>query len=323
VLDKLRSTPRIEAAGVSTGFPFVGQYDDVKAQSEGMFNGGNAGIDADSNDVSSGYLEAIGARLIRGRLIAKTDMREGPKVVVVDENLARTLWPGENPIGRRINVDDPAKPVWRQVVGVLAPMRNISLDMAARPGVFVPADQSTGYVNFVVVQSPDSTLEVARLIKDAVASVDANQGVFFVQSMPELIGGTVAVRSFLFTVLAFFGGAALVLSAFGIYGLISFLAARRIREVGIRMALGATRKNIVGMVVSEGIRLTLIGAIAGVLASAMVGRLLAGMLFGVRALDAETLLLTISILGIVTTVAALIPAWRSSRVEPVAALRTE
>ena len=323
VLDKLRSTPGIESSGVSTGFPFVGQYDGARAQSVSMFNGGNAGIDTDSNDVSSGYLEAMGVRLIRGRLIAKTDTRDAPKVVVIDENLARALWPGESPVGQMINVDDPTKPVWRRVVGVLAPMRNISLDMTARPGLFIPADQSAGYVNFVVVKSSDSTREVARLIKDAVASVDANQGVFFVQSMPELISDTIAVRSFLFTVLAFFGGAALVLSAFGIYGLISFLATRRICEVGIRMALGATRKSIVQLVVSEGIRLTLIGAVAGVLASAMIGRLLAGMLFGVRALDVETLLLTISILGAVTAIAAVIPAWRSSRVEPMTALRAD
>lgn len=323
VLDELRSTPGIESAGVSTGFPFVGQYDDVSAQSKGMFNDGNAGIDVDSNEVSSGYLETMGVKLIRGRLIEETDTHDAPKVVVVDENLARTLWPGEDPIGQLINVDDPAKPMWRRVVGVLAPMRNISLDMGARPGVFIPVDQSTGYVNFIVAKSPDSTRDVARSIRDAVGSADANQGVFFVQSMQQLIGDAVAVRRFLFTVLAFFGGAALVLSAFGIYGLISFLAARRIREVGIRMALGATRKSIVGLVVSHGIRLTLIGVVAGVLASAIVGRLLAGMLFGVRALDMETLLLTILILGAVTTIAALIPAWRSSHIEPMVALRTE
>lgn len=155
------------------------------------------------------------------------------------------------------------------------------------------------------------------------ASVDAHQGVFFVQSLPQLIGDTVAVRRFLLSVLAFFGGAALLLSAFGIYGLISFVAASRTREAGIRMALGATRKNIVGLVVSQGIRLTLLGAFAGVVVSALLARLLSGMLFGVRALDGTTLLLTISILGAVTTIAALIPAWRSSRVEPMSALRTE
>lgn len=323
VLDRLRSTPGIEIAGVSTGFPFVGQYDGVKAQSEGLFNRGNTGTDADSNDVSPGYLEAMGVRLIRGRLIAATDTENAPKVAVIDEKLAGMLWPGRNPIGQLINVDDPAKPVWRRVVGILVPMRNISLDRAPRPGVFIPIDQSTGYVNFIVVKTPVSMREAARSIKDAVASVDANQGVFFVQSMRDLIGDTIAVRRFLFTVLAFFGGAALLLSAFGIYGLISFVAASRTREVGIRMALGATRKSIVRLVVSEGMRLTSIGAIAGVAASGMVGRLLAGMLFRVRAFDWETVGLSVLVLGLVTTIAALVPAWRTARVEPMIALRTE
>lgn len=323
VLDRLRSTPGIDIAGVSTGFPFVGQYDGVKAQSEGMLNRGNAGIDADSNDVSPGYLQAMGVRLISGRLIAKTDTGNAPKVAVIDEKLARTLWPSENPVGQTINVDDPAKPVWRRVVGVLAPMRNIELDMAARPGVFIPVDQSNGYVNFVVVKSPDSTPAVARLIKDAVASVDANQGVFFVQSLPELIGDTIAVRRFLFTVLVFFACAAMLLSAFGIYGLISFMAASRVREMGIRMALGATRQNIVGLVLSQGIRLTLLGAAAGVLVSALAGRALAGMLFGVRAFDWATVAAAVLAPAIVATIAALAPALRSARVEPMAALRTE
>ena len=324
VLDRLKNTPGIETAGISTGFPFVGQYDGVKVQSPNEArDGSQSGVEADFNAVSSGYLAAMGVRLIRGRLIADTDTGSTPKVAVIDEELARALWPHENPIGKMINVDDPAKPVWRQVVGVLAPMNNISLDATARPTVFVPGDQSTGYVNFVVVKSRVSTREAAEIIKDAVSSVDANQGVFFVQSMPELIAGTIAVRRFLFTVLSFFGVAALVLSAFGIYGLISFIAASRTREVGIRMALGATRESIVRLVVSQGMKLTLLGVIFGALASAMVGRLLAGMLFGVRAVDAETLVITVSILGVVTAIAALIPAWRSSRVEPMVALRTE
>jgi ABC-type antimicrobial peptide transport system permease subunit len=244
-------------------------------------------------------------------------------VAVIDETLARALWPNGGAIGRVINVDDPAKPVWRRVVGVLAPLRNVSLDMAALPTVFIPAAQSTGYVNFVVVKTPVSSREAARLIKDAVASVDANQGVFFVQSLPQLIGDTIALRRFLFTVLAFFSGAALVLSAFGIYALISFIAVSRVREVGIRMALGATRASIVRLVVAQGVRLSLLGAVIGLFTSAMIGRLLSGLLYGVSALDVETLLFTVSILAAVTAIAGLIPAWRSSRVEPMTALRTE
>lgn len=322
-LDHLQETPGIEIAGVSTGFPFVGQYDDVRVQSQSMVSAGDTGIDADANDVSPGYLEAMGVRLISGRLITKTDIGDAPKVAVIDQKLAGRLWPGENPIGQTINVDDPAKPVWRRVVGVLAPMRNVSLDMAARPGVFIPADQSTGYVNFVVVKSLEGTREVARSIRNAVASVDADQGVFFVQSMPELIDGTIAVRRFLFILLAFFAGAALLLSAFGIYGLISYIAASRTREVGIRMALGATRKNIVGLVLSHGIKLTLLGAAVGLAASAMAGRVLSGMLFGVRGFDWVSVVAAVLMPTLVAAIAALAPAWRSSRVEPMTALRTE
>jgi predicted permease len=324
LLGLLRSTPGVEAVGVSTGFPYLGQYDGVTVQSTGSARNGNrSGIGAEFNAVSSGYMEAMGVRLIRGRFISENDTADTPKIAVIDQMLASALWPNEDPIGKLINVDDPAKPVWRRVVGLLAPMNNISLDSAARPTVFVPSGQSTGYVNFVVAKTPKSTQETARLIGDAVASVDANQSVFFVQSMSDLIGGSIAVRRFLFTVLAFFALAALALSAFGIYGLISFLATSRTREVGVRIALGASRRNILQLVASQGIRLTLLGALAGVLASAFVGRLLAGILFGVHTIDAETLLLAIAILGAVSTIAALIPAWRSSRLEPVAALRTE
>jgi ABC-type antimicrobial peptide transport system permease subunit len=131
------------------------------------------------------------------------------------------------------------------------------------------------------------------------------------------------MRRFVFVLLAFFGGAALALSTLGTYGLISFIATSRAREFGIRMALGATRGSIGRLIVSQGVRLTLLGEGAGVLASAALGRLLASLLYGVRSFDAETALLTIAILGIATATAALIPAYRSTRVQPVTALRTE
>jgi len=324
VLDRLRSTPGVEAAAVSTGFPLVGQYDSVKVQSrQRAGNGHDLGIDVDFNAVSAGYLEAMGVRSLHGRFVTETDTAATPKVAVIDENLARALWPGENPLGQLINTDDPTKPVWRQVVGIVAPMRNKSLDLAARPGIFVPLDQTTKYVQFIVVKTPTNSREVSRLLKDTVASVDSNQGVFFIQSLPDLIADTIAVRHFLFVLLAFFGAAALVLSTLGIYGLVSFIAANRAREVSIRMALGATRGSVGRLIVSQGIRLTLLGEGAGVLASAALGRLLASLLYGVRSFDAETALLTIAILGITKTTAALIPAYRSTRVQPVTALRTE
>jgi predicted permease len=140
VLDRLRSMAGIEFASVSTGFPLVGQYDSVNAESIGLSKDTRgSGIRADFNAVSSGYLEAMGVRLIEGRFVAETDTSNAPKVAVIDENLAKALWPGENPLGQVLNTEDPAKPVWRQIVGVVAPMRNKSLDVAARPWIKPPA----------------------------------------------------------------------------------------------------------------------------------------------------------------------------------------
>jgi ABC-type antimicrobial peptide transport system permease subunit len=138
-----------------------------------------------------------------------------------------------------------------------------------------------------------------------------------------LIQDSIATRHLLFVALAFFGFAALILSALGIYSLVSFIAANRVREVGIRMALGATRGNIAGLVVFQGIRLALLGMTAGLIGSILLSRLLIGLLFGVRPFDVETLLFAILALGAVTTIAAFVPAYRSARLQPMLALRAE
>lgn len=324
VLDRLRSTPGIELAAVSTGFPMVGQYDAAKVEAADLSpRDGSTGILADSNGVSSGYLEAMGVRLLRGRLLADTDTADSPKVAVIDESLATALWPGENPLGKLINSNDPTQPIWRQVAGVVAPLHNKSLDVAARPALFLPLAQAGGYVNFVVIKTHAPSDEAARLLQKVVAGVDPNQGVFFTQSFAGLIEDTIAIRQFLFRVLVFFGVAALTLSTLGIYGLVSFIAVSRVREVGIRIALGATRGSIAGLIVSQGVRLTLIGSCLGILALPMLARILSGLLFGVQPFDIRTSLLSAFVLVAATTLAALIPAWRSAKMQPMSALRAE
>jgi putative ABC transport system permease protein len=324
LLDELRATPGVELAAVSTGLPFVGQYYRANIEARETATGQRGSeLAGDTDSVSPQYLEAMGVKLIEGRLIRESDTSDSPKVVVVDQTLASALWPGQNSIGHFLNLDDPAKPVWREVVGVIAPTRNRGFDVAPRPSTFVPLAQTTGYVNFVVVKSHYSTAQVARVLRSTVASVDADQGVFFVQSFSDLTSGTIAVRRFLFQVLAFFGVAALMLAALGIYGLISFIAVSRTREVGIRIALGATRGNIGRLVVAQGIRLTVMGIGGGVLAFAFLGRLLSSMLYGTPSFDIPTVVLAVATLGSVAAIAALIPAWRSTRVQPVTALRTE
>jgi putative ABC transport system permease protein len=141
--------------------------------------------------------------------------------------------------------------------------------------------------------------------------------------MPQLMQDTIAIRRFLFIVLAFFGGSAVVLSGLGLYSLISFLATSRVREVGIRVALGSTRVGISLLIVSQGLRLTLMGVAAGTLASLVLHRLLSGLLFGIRPFDLSTILVAAVILAATTCIAALIPAWRIARMNPMKALRTE
>jgi ABC-type antimicrobial peptide transport system permease subunit len=156
-----------------------------------------------------------------------------------------------------------------------------------------------------------------------VANVDPDQSVFFSQTVTQLIQDSIATRRFLFLVMMFFAAAALLLSALGIYALVSFLAASRVREVGIRMALGATRGRIAWLVVYQGIRLALIGATAGWIGSVLLSRFLRSLLFGVSPFDMSTLLSAVLGLAGITTLAALIPAYRSARLDPMQALRTE
>jgi putative ABC transport system permease protein len=298
--------------------------DSAKAQPAGLENGDrSSGVSTDFDEVSPGYLEAMGVRLTNGRTFTEADTANTPKVAVIDTDLAKRLWPDQNPLGKFINTDDPAKSVWRQVVGVVAPMRNRSLDIVARPSVYVPLSQGAGWVNFVIVKSLTAPEETTRLLKSIVSSVDPNQSVFFAQSMSQLIQDSIATRRLLFVALAFFGFAALILAALGIYGLVSFIAASRAREVGIRMALGARRGNIAALVLFQGIRLAVLGITAGLIGSTLLSRLLTGLIFGVRPYDFETLLFAILTLGSVTTIAAFVPACRSARLEPMRALRTE
>jgi putative ABC transport system permease protein len=324
VLDRLRVTPGIESAAVSTGFPLVGQYSSTKVQAADLVNGDNkTGVTADFNPVSSRYLETLGVRLISGRTIRETDTADAVQVAVIDETLAKRLWPGQDPLGKRINTSDPTKPVWREVVGVIAETRNTSLESAAQPSVFVPLAQDNGWVNFVIVRSRLAPEEAAIAVKNVVSSVDPNQSVFFSQSMSQPIRDTIAIRHFLFIVLVFFGASAVGLSAAGIYGLASFIAGSRVREVGIRMALGATPTQIVSLVVFQSIRLTLIGILAGLLCSLFVGRSLSSLLFGVRPADPLTLALATMLLAMVSIFAALAPAFRSALLRPMQALRSE
>ncbi len=323
VLDQLRSTPGINSAAASTAFPLIGEYNGAKLQTTEMAGRNLSSEVVAVNEVTPGFLETMGVRIISGRSISETDTADAEKVTVIDQDTAARLFPHQDPLGKLVNTEDPATPVWRQVVGVIAPTRNRSLDIAPRPSIYLPLSQGSSGISFLVVKSFASPAETTRLLKRVVAGVDPNQSVYFSETVAQLIQDSIATRRFLFLVMMFFGMAALTLSTLGIYALVSFLAASRVREVGIRMALGATRGRIAWLVIFQGVRLALIGTAAGLVGSIFLSRFMANLLFGVRPLDLRTFLSAVLVLGGVTTLAALVPAYRSARLDPMQALRTE
>jgi putative ABC transport system permease protein len=323
LLEQLRATPGIESAAASTALPLIGEYNGAKLQTTGMAAGDRSPEVAAVNEVSAGFLETMGVRIISGRSIRETDTADAPKVTVIDQDTATRLWPHQNPIGKLVNTEDPATPVWRQVVGVVAATRNRSLDIAPRPSIYLPLSQGSSGISFLVVKSFASLFETTHLLRRVVAGADPNQSVYFSETVTQLIKDSIATRRFLFLVMMFFGMAALILSTLGIYALVSFIAATRVREVGIRMALGATRGRIAWLVVFQGIRLALIGTTTGWIGSVLLSRFLSSLLFGVSPFDMSTLLSAVLVLAGITTLAALIPAYRSARLDPMQALRTE
>jgi putative ABC transport system permease protein len=323
VLDQLRATAGVQSAAVSTALPFIGEYNGAKLQTPEMAAEERRTEVVAVNEVSPGFLETMGVRIINGRSIRETDSANAPKVTVIDQGTAARLWPHQDPLGKLVKTEDPARPVWRQVVGVVASTRDRSLDIAPRLSMYLPLAQGTSGISFLVVRSLTPPADTIRLLKSVVAGVDPDQSVFFSQTVTQLIQDSIATRRFLFLVMMFFAAAALLLSALGIYALVSFLAARRVREVGIRMALGATRGRIAWLVLLQGIRLALIGTAAGWVASVLLSRFMSSLLFGVSPSDLGTLLSAVLGLAGVTTLAALLPAYRCARLEPTQALRTE
>jgi putative ABC transport system permease protein len=172
MLNRLRAAPGVESAAVSTALPLVGEYDGAKLQTRAMAAEKRSTEVVAVNEVSPGFLETLGVRIINGRSIRETDSADAAKVTVIDQGTAARLWPHQDPLGKLVNTEDPAKPVWRQVVGVVASTRDRSLDIAPRLSIYLPLAQCTGGISFLVVKSLTTPAETIRLLKSVVAGVD-------------------------------------------------------------------------------------------------------------------------------------------------------
>ena len=324
ILSRVQALPPVRAAAVATALPFGalhgGAAIDIEAHPT---RPGDMGPFPQFATITANYLRAMGIPLVAGRAFTDADRENAPSVALVDQAAALKFWPNESAVGKRLRfvwLKD-----WVTVVGVVGDVRRDSLTAVAEPSLYVPLRQVAAFPPaFLLLRlAGDATIDASltSAVRSAVASVNATVPLGKVRAMRTLVDDSAAAARFTSLLLAIFAVAALALGAIGIYGVVAYSVTLRTREIGVRMALGARRGEVLGMVLGDGARLAGFGFIAGIAAALAAGRLLAGMLYGVRPNDPAVLIAVPLVLGLVALAATLIPARRASRVDPAIAIR--
>ena len=333
-LPAVRAIPGVVLAGATDVIPLSGDHNDSVILAEGyQMRPGESIVSPLSMDVTPGYFEAMGISMVRGRTFDERDNETAPRVVIVDEKLAKHFWPNSDPIGRRMFQPSDSKDllkvdehtVWLTVVGVARTLRYEHLD---------DSGATVGAYYFPIAQEPDSILTFAlkttgdsdsavRALRAEILRLDPDLAVFDVHSMSERIDLSLASRRTSMLLANVFGGVALFLATLGIYGVLAYLVAQRTREIGIRVALGSTRASILRLVLWEGFELVLIGLVLGIVGAASLQRVVATEIYGVRPLDPLVLASVMAVMAIVALAACAVPARRAMRVDPIVALRSE
>ena len=324
--ERLEHLPGVSAAGGVTSLPLSEMFAWGPITVEGRVPPpGEKFINADERVAGGHYFEAMQIPLLHGRLFNDQDTPANPQVVLVDEYMARQLWPGQDSLGKRISFGDlTQKPVWATVVGVVGSVKQYTLDSDSRIALYLPQSQHTGRAMNVVLRSDGTDpATLTPAVKRELHALDRDLPMYGVRTMQQRIEESLARRRFSTLMLGLFALLALVLATIGIYGVMSYLVSQGTREIGIRMALGATRRGILGLVVRQGMALALAGVGIGLLGAFLIMRLMNSLLFGVRATDPLTFIVIALLLSAVALVASYVPAQRATRVDPMISLRCE
>ena len=341
IAQNVLSLPGVEGVGVGDDVPLSGNDSELpfwvsgrprpSSQSEMLW--------ALLYDVTPGYLRAMDIPLLRGRFVSDTDVKGSARVAVIDETMAKGLFPNGDPVGQSIRIAVPEGfppgldgPI--EIVGVVGHVKHFGLDTDSSSKVqyqiYLPVVQLPDQLLTLVaggmtmmVRTTVDPLSLVSAVRSRISERDSQQPIFDVQTMDRRVSDSVAGRRFSMLLLGVFAGLALVLAAVGIYGVISYTTTQRTHEIGIRIALGAKRADVVRMVVGHGLRLSLIGIGAGLAAALALTRLMSSMLFGVRPTDFVTFTAVSLLLAGVAALASYVPARRATRVDPIIALRCE
>lgn len=319
--EKLAALPGVSAAGMGVP-PFSGFAPSSSFAIEGRPSGpGDPGPHSGLNWVTPGYFKTLRIPLKAGRYFTEADRLGSQPVVIIDENLAHQYWPNQNPLGQRLRRGGNSP--WATIVGVVGHVMQSALVGDSGKGVcYYPLLQVPLPETFLVVRTP-APHALNRALQAAVASVDPAQPVADFRTMEQYVADSLAPQQIAASLLAIFSALALFLSALGLYGVVSYNTTQRTHEIGIRIALGARRADVLKLVVGQGLRLALLGVLAGGLAAVWLGQWLRSQLFEVSPLDASTFFMACFTLLGVTLAASFLPAWRAVRVDPMTALRYE
>jgi putative ABC transport system permease protein len=326
MLDRIEALPGVEAAAVTSVLPISDNFDRRTIEVEGQPKGPGENPDIDNYMITPNYLRALSVSLRQGRALTVQDTANTPLAVMISETMARKLWPGDNPIGKRVrfyNSDPAEQRPWRSVVGVVRDVKQYGLDTTGTMAMYETLEQfPTSVVTLVVRTATDPSSMVAAIRREILA-LDKDQAVFNIVTMEELVSDSIALRRFSMFLLGLFASLALVLAAIGIYGVIAQSVSQRTHEIGIRMALGAQARDVLKLVVRQGMSLTVVGIAVGLAGAFALTRLLANLLFGVGATDPATFLWIPVLLAAVSFLACFIPARRAARLDPIKALASQ
>jgi predicted permease len=272
---------------------------------------------------SPGLFHVLETPLIRGRFFTESDDDKGEPVALIDQTAAERYWPHEDPVGKQVQFRFGRQQPLRRIVGVVGRIRSDGLDIPYQPHLFLPSRQIGVNAITVFIRASASPEALEEPIRRAVQEVNPDLPVFGVRSVRSIISDALASRRFALQILVFFAATAMLLAAIGIYGVMAYFVSQRVREIGVRMALGAQQGDVVKMVVRQGMSLALMGVVLGLVASLFLMRLIAGLLFGVSSADPVTLVIFTALLAAVALLANYIPASRAARIDPMVALRHE
>jgi len=321
---RIEALPGVQAVGAATRLPLMPRNGVTSTLTiEGRPVPAAELPEIEFRRASTNYFRAMGIPLLKGRYFTAQDTPQVPPVAIITESAARRFWPNENPVDQHIKTFSSPNAPWLTIVGVVGDVRHFGLDSDARPEVYIASGQAPPSGPFMVVRTASDPLKLAAAVRAQVQAMNPDQPTDNIQTMSQVLTASVAQRRFNMLLLGFFAGLALLLAAVGIYGLMSYTVTQRTHEIGIRMALGAQRRDIVRLVVGRGLVLALSGVGVGLAGAFALTHLASRLLFKVSATDPVTFVSISLLLTIVALVACYLPARKATKVDPMVALRYE